>query len=261
MLGLSAGAAAVAYRDTSYTRVRHVRLTSVKLTPGTSLRVLQVSDTHDLAPGRVDALLRLARSQHPDLIATTGDIVNTDTSDFSSVERLLRGLVAITPTTFYVRGNHDHWNARHTELWDLVATTGVIPLVNEQTTLTGAFGTITLVGTDDYYTHHGSMPSQRRDPGRYTLVLTHAPEFRVELKKARSGIDLALCGHTHGGQIRLPLVGALIIPGQGRFPTYSKGLYPFAGGTLYIDSGVGTTGPRLRFWNQSQISLIEVRAG
>lgn len=98
----------------------------------------------------MDALLRLAREQSPDLIAVTGDIVNTDTSDFSSVERLLRRLVAINPQTFYVRGNHDHWNPRHDALWDLVARSGVIPLVNEQTTVTGAFGTITLVGTDDY---------------------------------------------------------------------------------------------------------------
>ena len=74
-------------------------------------------------------------------------------------------------------------------------------------------------------------------------------------KLEANGIDYAMCGHTHGGQIRLPFVGAIYAPGRNFFPEYSKGPYEMGEATLFIDSGVGVTGPKYRFLNQSQVVL------
>lgn len=67
-----------------------------------------------------------------------------------------------------------------------------------------------------------------------------------------------MCGHTHGGQIRLPLIGALYQPGGDWFPKVSKGAYTDGDATLFVDSGVGVTGPPLRLFNQSQVTLHRI---
>jgi predicted MPP superfamily phosphohydrolase len=91
----------------------------------------------------------------------------------------------------------------------------------------------------------------------YTIMLSHKPD--IVIKYQDMPCDLILCGHTHGGQIRLPLIGALIAPDQGMLPKYNKGLYKISDKTfLYVDSGTGTTRLPVRFFNRSQVSLINI---
>jgi predicted MPP superfamily phosphohydrolase len=74
-----------------------------------------------------------------------------------------------------------------------------------------------------------------------------------------NSVDLILSGHTHGGQVRFPLIGALVVPDQGFFPKFDKGAFNLGGNRhLYIDSGLGTSRLPVRFLNQSQISLIKI---
>lgn len=71
--------------------------------------------------------------------------------------------------------------------------------------------------------------------------------------------DLILSGHTHGGQVRIPFIGALVAPDQGFFPKLEKGIYEFGTNQfLYIDSGLGTSVAPIRFLNQSQLSVIKI---
>lgn len=71
--------------------------------------------------------------------------------------------------------------------------------------------------------------------------------------------DIILSGHTHGGQVRLPLVGTVIAPGEGLFPKFDKGMFNLNNGSLlYIDSGVGTSKLPIRLLNRSQMSLIKI---
>ncbi len=117
-----------------------------------------------------------------------------------------------------------------------------------------------MIGTVDYYIGQGDLDAALAGtrPEAFRLVLTHSPDAAPALRG--SAVDLAVCGHTHGGQIRFPIIGALYIPGEW-FPDYDKGWYDLAGVPLYVDSGVGTTGPRVRFLNQSQVTLFEVIRG
>ncbi|WP_255259575.1 hypothetical protein [Lentibacillus sp. CBA3610] len=91
----------------------------------------------------------------------------------------------------------------------------------------------------------------------YTILLSHAPDITKQYQSIPA--DLILSGHTHGGQIRLPFIGALLAPGQVLFPKLDRGTFPLDPEQyLYIDSGLGTTRLPVRFFNQSQMSLVTI---
>lgn len=250
--------------DVGTTKVATTSMATSKLAPGTSFTVLQVTDFHHLQSERqIDGVIARATSERPDVIALTGDFLHTYQSGLAMEERLLRGLRAASANVFYVRGNHDNWNAAfgsRDDLEGLLARVGIPILDNRHVSVTGGFGTIEVLGTNDPYDGLDELPaaSAGADPSRFWLLLTHAPEIRRALPG--SGVDLALCGHTHGGQVRLPLIGAVYAPGQGLLPRYSKGWYDEWGGPkLWIDSGMGWTDRPLRFLDQSQVTLLTVR--
>ena len=96
-------------------------------------------------------------------------------------------------------------------------------------------------------------------PEKYTLLLYHSPDLMPEA--SRAGIDLYLCGHTHGGQIRLPLWGAVVTSSKyGK--RYEMGCYQAGSTTLYVSRGIGLEGkgaPRMRFLCPPEIELFELR--
>ena len=242
--------------------VRNTRLVETTLITSelaAELRVVQVTDFHNVPrPAQVDQVVELVRGAEPDLIALTGDLVNTSNDALDPVERLVAGLATIGAPVFYVDGNHDHWSRDQQDLHGLLREHGVTILVNESLPFEGAFGRIQLVGVDDYFSGHGDLAAAVAglpDDG-FRLVLTHSPGILPELD--RHDVDYAMCGHTHGGQIRLPLIGALYQPGGDWFPKVSKGVYVDGAATLFVDSGVGVTGPPLRFLNQSQVTLHRI---
>ncbi len=91
----------------------------------------------------------------------------------------------------------------------------------------------------------------------FIILLSHSPNRIIHYSKGVE--DLILTGHTHGGQIRLPLLGSIIAPGQGLFPKYDKGLFQLKGTPLYIDSGLGNSTIPVRLFNRVQISNITIK--
>ncbi|MBK7820547.1 MAG: metallophosphoesterase [Tessaracoccus sp.] len=223
------------------------------------LRVVQITDFHSLPrPSQVDQIVELVRGAEPDLIALTGDFVNTSRDDLEPVEHLVSGLATIDAPRFYVDGNHDQGEGVQGRLHALLESYGVRVLANENLFVDGDFGEVQLVGVDDYYSGHGDLGAAVAGlPGDgFRMVLTHSPQILPELN--RYGVDYALCGHTHGGQVRVPVIGPLYQAGGDYFPKISKGVYTDGDATLFIDSGVGVTGPAVRFLNQSQITLHRI---
>ncbi|MDN5563557.1 MULTISPECIES: metallophosphoesterase [Luteococcus] len=247
----------MSWYEVTHTKLERLELTSTKVT-GRPLKVLQITDLHTLrfTPQR-DDVIRMAQEQEPDLIAVTGDFVNTTTTDMSRVDAWFAKLVATGIPVYAVPGNHDHWGDHYPAVLDMLEGNKVTVLLNRHERLDGAWGKLDVIGTDDYYTEHGdlteAMAATREDA--YRLVLTHSPEIHPDL--AKSPADLAICGHTHGGQVRIPGIGGIIAPGQGWFPHYDKGLFDVGTSKLWIDSGVGQTAP-LRLFDQSQISLVTI---
>ncbi|MCG4585626.1 phosphoesterase, partial [Anaerosalibacter bizertensis] len=96
------------------------------------------------------------------------------------------------------------------------------------------------------------------DEKDYNIILSHSPNRPLRYLNGKE--DLILSGHTHGGQVRLPIIGAVIAPGQGYFPKYDKGLFELENSILYIDSGLGNSVFPIRFLNRVQISNVLVKS-
>lgn len=227
---------------------------------GAPIRVLHVSDAHGQFPaGLENNFEAIQRGPRPDLVAVTGDLIDRDTEDFSDAKRLLDRLHTLGAPIYYVPGNHEHWNPRRGAMTETMALFGVHVLVNRHEVLTLGDRAINVVGVDDAYTGRDRLEQalEGLDGERFTLLLSHSPAPARQL--AGTPVELMLAGHTHGGQVRLPLVGALWAPGEGLFPHFDKGLYPLgAGKKLYIDSGLGTSMFPVRFLNPSQLSVLTI---
>ncbi len=269
--GLLAGAGALALaiatsaaHDTCCTILHQVDVLGEKIRPEANFRVVQISDFHALTRTRqINTIVSRTRQINPELVAITGDLVNTHSTDLSGVERLFAGLSVLNRPICFVWGNHDHWNAQlhpSDRLSRLMDSYGLIQLNNMSIPLDGPWGQVDVIGTDDYFTGRGDLAQAMTDtrPDAYHLVLTHAPEIRDDL--AVADVDLALCGHTHAGQVRVPGLGALLSPGQPLLPRYDRGIFPVGKALMYVDSGVGTTHLPFRIWNPSRISLLEISA-
>ena len=99
-----------------------------------------------------------------------------------------------------------------------------------------------------------SYENYRKDDESINIILSH---FSKNVRDNYQGSeDFIFSGHTHGGQVRLPIVGGLVAPGEGFFPEYDKGAFKFNNSIIYIDSGLGNTFLPLRFMDQIQYSNI-----
>lgn len=226
------------------------------------LTVLQVSDLH----GRYlsdEAFWDPILEKEPDLIALTGDVLSrgSDEAQVEALGALLERFAAVSPV-YWVGGNHE----AESELWErvsrVVEAAGGVALSDECVTLERDGASITVAGLRDPLRRTApfttseeltlyALGEMERSFSEFTLLLAHRPEDAE--KYAEAGADVVLSGHTHGGQIRLPLVGALFAPTQGLFPEYSAGLYTLGDTQLYVSRGLGGD---LRLFCRPEIAFL-----
>jgi len=243
------------YFETNFPKVNFINIKSNKLHNKDSIKVLQITDYHNFK--RNKAVLKLVEEAKADVIVITGDLIDSATKNYSNVYNFIESVLEINPNIYYVPGNHEFRSGnmesfieelRKRKVKVLLNTNEVFKIHNKEINICGLN-----YSSSDFCDLDETLKGT--DNGIYTIMLSHRPD----IVKYHDNIacDLILCGHTHGGQIRLPLIGALIAPDQGIFPKYNKDLYKVGNNTLlYIDSGVGTTRIPVRFFNRSQISLI-----
>ncbi len=241
LLGLGAGLLGGIY--TTLIEPRRPRLERLTLhLPGLppaldGLRIGQISDPHLGMPHAARNLAWAAaqmRRERPELLALTGDFVSLH-SAMPHIGPLLRGLEA--PLGVYaVPGNHDYWEGLE-ELHTLLAPLGVQLLMNEHRRLLWRGGELWLAGVDDIWEGEADLAGALRGvpQGAFTLLLCHAPDAADEA--ARLGVALQLSGHTHGGHLRLPLIGPAARPRYGF--TYVAGRYRVGAMELYVSRGLG----------------------
>jgi predicted MPP superfamily phosphohydrolase len=92
---------------------------------------------------------------------------------------------------------------------------------------------------------------------RYSVLLSHRPEHFAHY--ASLGFDLVLAGHAHGGQIRLPFVGALYAPEQGWLPRYASGVHVSGGTSMIVSRGLGNSWFPIRFLNRPELVVVRLR--
>jgi hypothetical protein len=229
------------------------------LPPGTRLRVLLLSDIHyghpDMGTARLNAIVRLANAQKPDLVLLAGDYMGGKLLDWPRVwlEQALPPLAALEAPlgVFMVMGNHDEptWLPR------VLARQRGPTLLDDQAV---DLGPLVLVGLDS--TDHGSdfMKALRSaPPGKPRLLLMHEGDRFAFAGPPTGTATLSLAGHTHGGQVVLPLVGNLgeLLLG----PSHCwRGACTVNGWPLLVTSGVGTSWLPVRHGVPPEMLLIEL---
>lgn len=231
------------------------------------LRISVVADLHGSCFGKGHSmLLDTVRKQKPDLIALCGDLADEQT-ETESLRPLLTGLTEIAPT-FFVTGNHE-WVLERTQrqrLFAMLEETGVRRLENEWQLVEKDGAAIVLAGVDD-----PNGPAEQKSPAQlvgqiraacgdaYILMLAHRNDQLWLWSKL--GVGLVLCGHAHGGIVRLPLVGGVFGTHYEFFPEYTAGLYEKDGTAMILSRGLG--GSRrlpLRIGNRPEVVLAVLEA-
>ena len=199
-------------------------------------RIVHLTDLHNKDLG--GKLEELVAAQHPDIIVITGDWIGMMDEDITPAKEQVTGLAAIAPL-YFVTGNHEKESPRWQELQAHLLSCGVTVLENKAVDWTIGGDTVQLIGVFDpeFSTHlwREFAPLVREE--QYTVLLYHRPEYLE--KAAEFDADLILSGHTHGGQIRLPLIGAVFAPNQGWFPKYDVGRFDIDDTTMIVGQGLG----------------------
>jgi uncharacterized protein len=224
------------------------------------LRIAQVSDVH--FPGNrtaARAALDHLHRERPEIVLLTGDM--TESQAAMKQVRSFAGDARGSLATVALLGN---WEHRVGAVGDLAMETyraaGVDLLVNQARTVDVAGVPLTLVGLDDPVSGSPEISKAREGivPGSTEIWLVHAPGWVDHLPSMTSDRpSLLLAGHTHGGQIRIPLLPAVKPSGAGRF---LEGWYYDTVAPLYVSRGVGTTGIPARFRCPAELPIFTLRA-
>ena len=245
--------------------VREIEVALAGLDPSfDGYRIAHLSDLHI---GAVtprpwgERWMRAANAQSPDLVVVTGDMVTSGTEfheDIADVVGQLRGKDGV----FVSMGNHDYFGEGE-PLISLLGARGARVLRNEGVVLTRGSARVWLAAIDDTWTRRDDLTKALRDrpvdAGRdlTTILLAHDPDrFRAAAKR---GVALTLSGHTHGGQVAMPFLYRWISLGRLAHP-FNVGLYADGDAKLYVNPGLGTTGPPIRLGVAPAVVMITLRA-
>ena len=229
--------------------IARASVTSEKL--HTPLTVVQVSDLHDARYGAKQCdLLDAIEAQRPDLIVCTGDLFNRRNGNaFQNAYTFIEEAVKLAPV-YVVQGNHEaKLGAIGEKHLNAVKERGAVLLFNESRDVCG----LHLIGLRQ----RASADELRAliDPNQFNLALCHRPELFESY--VGTGADLILCGHAHGGQMRIGSV-ALYAPQQGWFPKYTAGLYEIDGTKMFVSRGLGDTVPVPRFRVPHELDVLRL---
>ena len=230
-------------------------------------RIAQISDLHNTRIGKDNQkLLTALRDAQPDMIAITGDLVDSRRTDVDVALSFIQEAVTIAPC-YYVSGNHENRIPEYPQLKEAMIAAGVVVLENEKTQITHNGAAITLVGLRDPSFDETTITdeivvSQRlsellEPEDEFVILMSHRPELFQTY--AESGVDLVFSGHAHGGQVRLPFIGGVIAPHQGLFPEYDGGLYVCDGTQMVVSRGVGNSLFPLRVNNRPEVVVVELQ--
>lgn len=200
---------------------------------------------------------RLAMREGPDLVAVTGDLAADDAPGFGPVLDALAGLRA-PHGVWTVPGNHDYAVGIGRWRREVADRPNLRDLTNGAALRRVGDARLCVAGVDDY--SHGRPrldalpPPEERD---FTLLLAHDPDQAERARRAYDAVDLIVSGHTHGGQVRMPFVGAIRNPS--RFGAlYEEGLRRRPWTQVYTSRGVGTVHVPVRFLCRPEVAILEL---
>lgn len=248
--------------EPNWIEVVPIQISLSNLTPAfDGFKIVQISDLHIsrfMTQQRLDTIINLVNQQQPDVITITGDF-DSKSQKFVPII-LVEQLKKLTPkeVTLGVLGNHDHWNVPQI-VSQALAESNVIDLDNQVYTLDRHEEKLTFAGIDDPYVGVPNFPKvlQELPDDGATILLVHEPDF-ADISATTGRFDLQLSGHSHGGQIRIPLLGAVVLPPGGR--KYVSGLIQVGNMIEYTNRGIGMTAIPVRFNCRPEITVFTLKA-
>ena len=227
-------------------------------------RIAMLSDLHLKEYGKDNSeLVNEIKKLEPDIIAMAGDMLDMDETDYSVLLTLCRQLVDVAPV-YFCYGNHEKQVIR---VWQTstinvdLAAMGVHVLHNRYETIEVNGNLIDIGGLsanpgtlDADYTQ--SFWQKYLQTQNYRLLLVHYPQyFYKDGELLDCDIDMALCGHLHGGIVRIPLLGGLYHPTQGFFPELTEGCNQIGDTWVVVSRGIGGW---LRVNNPPELVIIDL---
>jgi len=269
---LLAGAAGLAGAGLGlYTYARHeprwldvnpVRLTLPRLTPAfDGYRVVQLSDLHmelwrDWAT--LDEVVERVNALEPDLIVITGDFVDESIRGIESALCLRLSRLRARDGVLAILGNHDYWDDGDA-VRAVLAEAGLVDVSNRVFTLRRGDDRLHVCGVDSVTEMRARLDLVMRelpDDGA-AILLAHEPDFAF-VSAANGRFDMQLSGHSHGGQVRVPLLMELVLPPMGR--RFIMGHYRLNQMHVYVNRGLGISGMRMRFRCRPEVTVLTLNA-
>ena len=230
-------------------------------------KIAVVSDLHNAQFGNNNSqLVEKIKKEYPDIIAITGDLVDSNRTDIEIAIQLVSQLTEIAPC-YYVTGNHEAWiKEQYMELEKGLIAEDVVILHDNVIQLTKDSEAIQIAGLDDpdftdsdIYIQESMLQTRISNmslSNEYCILLSHRPEtFEAYVSEE---VDLVLSGHAHGGQFRVPFIGGIIAPNQGLFPEFDAGKYIKNNTIMIVSRGIGNSIIPIRFNNRPEIVIVEL---
>lgn len=226
-------------------------------------KIVQVSDLHNHNWG--DKLTSKIENETPDIIVITGDLVDSSHTNIDVAIDFVKAANKIAPV-YYVTGNHEAWLEDYDELENRLVDAGVHIMDDKSELIEKGDSKINIVGIQDpdfveRDTFDGiqeSIVMKKLEPllndNFYNIVLCHRPELFNAYTEMK--VDLAITGHAHGGQFRIPFIGGVIAPNQGFFPKYTEGVYHQDSTDMVVSRGLGNSILPVRINNMPELVVI-----
>lgn len=250
------------YMEPELLTINEVTVTAQNLQLSKPLKILQCSDIHlgpDYDMAHLERIVKKINDAAPDIIVFTGDLIDNTmnfTEDDETIERLSK--LEARLGKYAVPGNHDYGSNGFKIYSKLMKESGFTLLINDSRELIFKNGKVlNIIGLDDAIWGNVDIPRAMKGISSedYNIVLCHEPDIADQV--AAYPVDLQLSGHSHGGQIRVPFVGAVVTPPKAH--KYVKGMYEIEGNPrmqLYVNVGIGTSQKRFRFACLPELTVI-----
>lgn len=227
----------------------------------TNIKALLISDLHGSYYGKEqEKLIKEIGKINPDVIFMAGDIYDEDT-DFSGSDILLEA-IGDKYQCFFVTGNHEFWTYRADEIKEKVRGYNITVLEGDTEVITVKGQSIAVSGVDDLDIGEDIFQEQLEKcgsqvgKGQFSILLTHRPEL-IDMYNMND-FNLILCGHAHGGQVRIPFIlKGLYSPNQGWFPVFTSGKYSFGNSAMIVSRGLSKK-LMPRVFNKPELIVINI---
>ena len=236
-------------------------------------KIMHLSDLHSKSFGEKNIdLINKVNEINPNIIVMTGDMVNSNDTNFDNFFNLVKGL-ASKYEIYYIVGNHEQDMKEENKkvILDFLEANGIEILDNEKVVVEENGETINLYGSWCNLRYYSSKDAEEKydftldamnkimenakiEEDKYNILLAHNPNF-IDVY-AKWGADLTLSGHIHGGMVRIPFLGGIFSPDTVLFPKYTSGLYEVEGENLIVSRGLGRGLRGFRFFNRPEINVI-----